>query len=40
MNVESGTQEVAKVNPALVLSDKEGKPYTRPLRRRQRDVAQ
>jgi hypothetical protein len=28
MNLESGTQEVAKVNPALVLPDKEGKPYT------------
>jgi hypothetical protein len=28
MNLESGTQEVAKVNPALVLPDKEGRPYT------------
>jgi trimeric autotransporter adhesin len=28
MNLESGTQEVANVNPALVLPDKEGKPYT------------
>ena len=27
-------EEVAKVNPALIAVDKEGKPYTRPLRRR------
>ena len=32
-------EEVAKVNPALVLPDKEGKPLHRPLRRSKRDVA-
>ena len=33
-------EEVAKVNPALVLPDKDGKTIHRPLRRRERDVAQ
>ena len=33
-------EEVAKVNPALVLADKEGKPYTGTLRSSERDVAQ
>jgi hypothetical protein len=33
-------EEVAKVNPALVLPDKEGKTVHRPLRCRERDVAQ
>ena len=33
-------EEVAKVNPALVLRDKEGKPYKRSLRSGERDVAQ
>ena len=32
-------EEVAKVNPALVLLDKEGKPFTVQLRRSERHVA-
>ena len=33
-------EDVEKVNPDLVLRDKEGKPYMRPLRPGERDVAQ
>ena len=33
-------EDVEKVNPDLVVRDKEGKPYTRALRSGERDVAQ
>ena len=33
-------EEVEKINPDLVTRDSEGKPYTRALRSRERDVAQ
>ena len=33
-------EDVEKVNPDLVVRDKEGKPYTRALRPSERDVAQ